>query len=252
MGREPVMRRLKFLAIFDPLKRVAKRLSEPRFDPQKRDVIAAEFARCVTVDDCIAFTGRHMGDGACQKETEIAQALDVVAATRPKTYCEIGTFDGGTSLLVTKFLPTLETMICLDLYVKNKALLRLLKPAELDIRFCELSSHSDEAVHAAQRALSGRTIDVLFIDGDHRYEGVKEDFHRFSPLVREGGLIMFHDIVQEKPDSKEWAGGVPQFWREISPRFEHREIVEDYAQSGFGIGILEWREPHDLMTDTVA
>jgi hypothetical protein len=28
--------------------------------------------------------------------------------------------------------------------------------------------------------------------------------------------------------------------------------VEDYAQSGFGIGILEWREPHDLITDTIA
>ena len=246
MGGGTAIRSLKSLPVFDPLKRAAKLLSEPRFDPKKREVIAAEFARCVTVDDCIAFTRRHMGGGACQKEAEIARALDVIATTRPTTFCEIGTSEGGTSLLVTKFLPTLETMLCLDLYVKNKALLRLLKPPELDIRFCEMSSHSDQAVHVAQQAISSHTIDVLFIDGDHRYQGVKEDFHRFSPLVREGGLIMFHDIVQEKPGTDAWAGGVPQFWRETSPRFKHQEIVEDYDQSGFGIGILEWRNPANL------
>ena len=38
-------------------------------------------------------------------------------------------------------------------------------------------------------------IDALFIDGDHEYSCVKRDFERFSPFVKEGGVVLFHDIV---------------------------------------------------------
>lgn len=37
------------------------------------------------------------------------------------------------------------------------------------------------------------SIDVLFIDGDHRYEPVKRDFNEWFPFVKEGGFILFHD-----------------------------------------------------------
>lgn len=36
-------------------------------------------------------------------------------------------------------------------------------------------------------------IDLLFIDGDHRYESVLRDFRLWSPLVKPGGVIAFHD-----------------------------------------------------------
>jgi len=36
-------------------------------------------------------------------------------------------------------------------------------------------------------------IDILFIDGDHRYEGVKQDYALFSPFTRKNELIIFHD-----------------------------------------------------------
>lgn len=38
-------------------------------------------------------------------------------------------------------------------------------------------------------------IDVLHIDADHRYESVKRDFTLWSPLVRSGGVVLFHDIT---------------------------------------------------------
>jgi len=37
-------------------------------------------------------------------------------------------------------------------------------------------------------------LDFLFIDGDHSYEGVSSDFNMYSPLVRPGGLVGFHDL----------------------------------------------------------
>lgn len=36
-------------------------------------------------------------------------------------------------------------------------------------------------------------IDVLFIDGDHSYEGVKKDFDLYSNIISENGIIVFHD-----------------------------------------------------------
>jgi hypothetical protein len=36
-------------------------------------------------------------------------------------------------------------------------------------------------------------IDLLFIDGDHSYEGVKKDFDLYSKIVSPHGLILIHD-----------------------------------------------------------
>jgi len=35
--------------------------------------------------------------------------------------------------------------------------------------------------------------DLVFIDGDHSYEGVLSDANRFGPLVRPGGRLVMHD-----------------------------------------------------------
>jgi predicted O-methyltransferase YrrM len=37
--------------------------------------------------------------------------------------------------------------------------------------------------------------DLIFIDGDHSYEGTRADVARFAPLVREGGRLVLHDHV---------------------------------------------------------
>jgi len=39
-----------------------------------------------------------------------------------------------------------------------------------------------------------RPIDLLFIDGDHRYDRVKADFDIFEPKVVDGGIIAMHDV----------------------------------------------------------
>ncbi|MGK7873260.1 MAG: class I SAM-dependent methyltransferase [Xenococcaceae cyanobacterium] len=40
-------------------------------------------------------------------------------------------------------------------------------------------------------------VDVVFIDGDHSYEGVKNDFERFGKRVRVGGAVLFDDVFDE-------------------------------------------------------
>lgn len=48
-------------------------------------------------------------------------------------------------------------------------------------------------------------INLLIIDGDHSYEGVKFDFETYFPLLQPGGFVIFDDY-----NAKEWPG-VQQF-----------------------------------------
>lgn len=44
-------------------------------------------------------------------------------------------------------------------------------------------------------------IDVLFIDGDHSYEGVKLDFDLYSTILSENGIIIIHDTDKNYEES---------------------------------------------------
>ena len=162
-----------------------------KLDKKKREALVTEFKRCSTVRDCIEYTQLHMRVGSCQIPWEIESAIKLISDARPQIICEIGTLDGGTSVLFNKFLTTVELMICIDLYVKNKELLKLLAPPMRELHFIDMPSYSARAVDRVAKILNGRMIDVLFIDGDHRYEGVKQDFLCYKPFVKEGGLILF-------------------------------------------------------------
>ena len=51
----------------------------------------------------------------------------------------------------------------------------------------------------------------MFIDADHRYEGVLTDYLLYNSLVRRGGLIVFHDIASPEPEF-----GIPLFCKNLS------------------------------------
>jgi predicted O-methyltransferase YrrM len=45
-----------------------------------------------------------------------------------------------------------------------------------------------------------KQVHLLFIDGSHDYEDVKYDFEHYAPLVVEGGVAIFHDVVSRRHD----------------------------------------------------
>lgn len=60
------------------------------------------------------------------------------------------------------------------------------------------------------KAASASEYDLLLIDGDHSFDGVRKDFENFGPMVREGGVILFDDYgVNEWPDIKNFVDGTP-------------------------------------------
>lgn len=47
--------------------------------------------------------------------------------------------------------------------------------------------------------LNGDKIDVLFIDGDHTYEGCKADIDSWYPHMAKKGVMLFHDADATSP-----------------------------------------------------
>lgn len=50
-------------------------------------------------------------------------------------------------------------------------------------------------------------MDILFIDSDHTYDGVKRDFELYSTLIKDDGIIGLHDTM----DSQVTAGKTTMF-----------------------------------------
>ena len=98
-------------------------------------------------------------------------------------------------------------------------------------------------VRRVEEALGGNPIDLLFIDGDHAYEGVKSDFLTYRHFVREGGVVAFHDIMrdgQAQGIEDFYSGGVPDLWAALRTQYPSQEFVENRDQLGFGIGLLRY------------
>lgn len=73
-------------------------------------------------------------------------------------------------------------------------------------------------------------VDVLYIDGDHRYEAIKSDFERFSPFVKKGGVIFMDDYTLKDDDYY----GVYQYVNEVlKPRLKV-ELIKG------GSGVVVW------------
>lgn len=183
-----------------------------------------------------------------QVKSEITRLTEIIKTLSPATLCEIGAARGGTLFLLTRVAAPEATIITMDLHFDpaRKAALYSFARTGQEIFCLEADSHRHETLDTVETILAGKPLDLLFIDGDHSYEGIAADFKLYSPLVRRGGLIVCHDIV---PDFRTRfgikttadVGGVPQFWKEIKSSYDRvEEIIADPEQDGCGIGVLHW------------
>jgi cephalosporin hydroxylase len=81
-------------------------------------------------------------------------------------------------------------------YAERRAdLYKLFARPDQRLDVLRLDSHEPQTIARISELLEGMPLDLLFIDGDHTYEGVCRDFQMYGPLVANGGMIAFHDIV---------------------------------------------------------
>ena len=182
---------------------------------------------------------------ASQKLTELLGFLRHAADRTPRRVCEIGTSAGGTLYALTRVAAPDAVIVSVDITIPQTVQTlreKLVKPGQRIVSI-EGDSHSDDTKAAVERALEGAPLDVLFIDGDHSYVGVRADFELYAPLVRHGGLIGLHDINEDFTTRKgistpAISGDVPRFWRELRERHATEELIADPEQDGYGIGVV--------------
>lgn len=193
-----------------------------------------------------AFSYRTVRLTPSQIRDEILGLLSRLSQQPPGVVLELGTFRGGTLFLFTRVATPDATIVTVDTkggpfgggyYRGHVPLLKSLGRENQKIHLIRGDSHS-QTTYERVAALVGE-VDFLFIDGDHTYEGVRSDFEMYGSLVRPGGLIAFHDIVDGPLNA---VGGVPRFWRELTAlHTETEEFVADPRQGGYGIGLIRMR-----------
>lgn len=195
--------------------------------------------------------------GAMQKQAELAGLLALLETGKPEVMLEIGAGNGGTSWAWSK-LDSLKTLITLDLPngpwggteldEKMKYISQNSNAQHVFIKGNSQNSEAkiavlnnlgiDEKIYADNEYDEEDKLDILFIDGDHSYAGVKTDFLTYSPLVKKGGLVVFHDICEHPPETQ---CDVKKFWdelKETTPVENYVEFICEPTNWG-GIGVIK-------------
>lgn len=185
--------------------------------------------------------------GAFQKAGELAALVPLLQRVRLHTVVEIGTFRGGTLWLWCQLAAEDAVVIGVDLRADTDEVVAAAGPRpRQSVRCLQGDSHVESTAVALRLALGDRPVDLLFLDGDHSYGGVSQDFNWYAPLVRDGGLVVCHDIIRhtQMPEV-----GVHRLWKELAPHFATRDLVSDGGDRGWGpwggIGVLTYtRQGH--------
>lgn len=70
---------------------------------------------------------------------------------------------------------------------------------------------------------SGEPIRLLFIDGCHYYEAVRQDFLAWSPFVQSGGIVVFHDYLPK------WEGVIRFYDEYIVGNPDYTELFQCHS-----------------------
>jgi len=72
--------------------------------------------------------------------------------------------------------------------------------------------------------IKDKKYDLIFIDGDHTYEGSKSDFVIYKNFLKEDGIIIFHDIIESDLHA-EYNCYVSRTWNEIKHEYNYKEML---------------------------
>lgn len=194
--------------------------------------------------DEVDLTNKAMLLGAIQKPTELHSFLNFMKGRLMDTIVEIGTARGGVFYALCQIGGNEAKIISIDMpggafgggYVETD--IETFKTFGKDgqhLHFIRKDSHKEETRKELVKILKGKKIDLLFIDGDHTYSGVKKDWLMYAPLVKNGGIVALHDICHHPtvPDCK-----VEQLWKEIKGKYKNFEFIDPEDKSWGGIGVL--------------
>jgi Methyltransferase domain len=166
-------------------------------------------------------------------------ACDLIAALRPEVIVELGVFYGDSYF---GFCQTVaETNLPCTCYGvdtwRGDAPASFYESSVYDAvsrhndRYCRAFSYLmrtpfDDAI----KQFSDQSIGLLHMDGSHSYEAAEHDFQNWFPKVRNGGVVLLHDIAVRSGDYGVW-----RLWEELQKKFPTFEF-----RNNDGLGVL-WK-----------
>ena len=168
--------------------------------------------------------------------------LGLLAACVPAkgAIVEIGSFKGRSTVMLAKVASHYsgDPVVAIDPHNSPILLDHQADPEASSYRDFVASMQAAGVSHhvEAHRAYStdvasswNRPIRLLWIDGDHSYEGAKKDLDGFFPHLAPGGVVAFHDALNEFP------GPIRVFVEDVlrSDRFGPAGFVHSIAWAQF-------------------
>jgi predicted O-methyltransferase YrrM len=167
-----------------------------------------------------------------------ARFLAMLAACAPAdgVIVEIGSYKGKSTVLLASIAAHygLGPVVAVDPHTAPSITDPKLAPGESSfeeftaaLRSAKLQEHVEVHRAFSREVAKGwsRPIRLLWIDGDHTYQGTKEDFALFSPFLSNGAIVAMHDALHA------YEGPIRVFVEEIlrSDRFGGVGFVQSVA-----------------------
>lgn len=111
---------------------------------------------------------------------------------------EIGSYIGGSAIIFYEYFKNVN---CVDAWVggydiNDKASSQNM--VEVELQFDKNTKHTSILKHKGlsvdvAKSIPDESIDILYIDATHTYDGVRSDLEAWIPKVKKGGIISGHD-----------------------------------------------------------
>lgn len=123
---------------------------------------------------------------------------------------EVGTYDGGTSLAIAPIVKEANgKFIAVDWFIGNETIngpghgydenqhdtvIGNFKHNINEVGCNDITTIYDMPSLEAASLIEDKSLDICFIDADHRYKAVKADILAYASKVKDGGILCGHDL----------------------------------------------------------
>jgi len=170
-------------------------------------------------DVVFLFASNQLNRGVASLDLDEAAYLwRLVHELPPTTLVEIGRYRGGSTFLLAAAMHPESRLVSYDLHVKGGGEAAGAERDEELLRSLRRSGLADRVELVVGDSATARQPDspcgLVFVDGDHSYEGVRADYLRWRPKLPAGGHMVFHDarafreLATRDPDTARLVGEV--------------------------------------------
>lgn len=133
---------------------------------------------------------------------QAAYLFGLIRQMNARKVIEIGRYKGGSTLVMAAAMRGDGELWSIDIGKKETRLHQWEEVRTFDEQLadkCQQYNLNANIIVGDSRIVELDTgeVDLVFIDGDHSYDGVKNDFERFGKRVRMGGAVLFDDAFSE-------------------------------------------------------